>query len=116
MLDVHKEWHPEDGEDEHHKEEQEADVKEGRHGHGQGKEQGSNPASSFDQSEDSSNLGDSNNSEKCWWNEILLDQVTQNDAWKFKINSSDKSNLWNKASSSQQLLVIPSYAMQGQLG
>ena len=34
-LDRHEEAHPENGEDEHHQEEKEADVEQRRHGHGQ---------------------------------------------------------------------------------
>jgi hypothetical protein len=40
---------------------QQADVKEGRHGHGQGEEQGSNPARSFHQTKDPSDFGDADN-------------------------------------------------------
>ena len=39
VLDVHEEGHAEDGEDEHHEEQQQADVEEGRDGHDQGEEQ-----------------------------------------------------------------------------
>lgn len=38
MLDVHEEGHAEDGVDEHHQEQEQADVEEGGQGHGQGEQ------------------------------------------------------------------------------
>jgi|FrelakmetLWP11LW_1041352.scaffolds.fasta_scaffold10618_2 hypothetical protein len=80
MLDVHEEGHPEDGEDEHDEEEQQADVEERRHGHGEREEKSSNPARSFDESENTPDFGDSDDSEECRRHEVLLDQVAQYDA------------------------------------
>lgn len=94
VLDVHEEGHPEDGEDEHDEEQEEADVEEGRHGHRQSKEQGSNPASALHQPKHSSDLGDSNDTEKRRRDEVLLDEVAQNDSClKFEVKMVNKGRI-----------------------
>ena len=59
-LDILEERHSEDGEDEHDKKEEEGDVDEGGEGHDQGEEQGADPLSALDQTQDTANLGHSN--------------------------------------------------------
>jgi len=56
--------HSKDGIDEHDQEEQEADVKQGRKGHHQGKEQRADPLGPFDQTQDSTNPGEPDHSEQ----------------------------------------------------
>ncbi len=63
---------------------QKADIEEGWHGHGQSEEQGSNPASSFDETKDSADFCDSDDSKQRWRDKVFLDEVTQNDAWNNK--------------------------------
>ena len=49
MFDIHEEGHAKNSENEHDKEEQEANVEQSRHGHGQSKEQRPDSSGSFDQ-------------------------------------------------------------------
>jgi len=75
-LDILEERHAKDGEDEHDKEEEKADVEEGGHGHHQGEEEGSNPLGTLDETKDSPHLGHANHSQQGRGHEILLNKVT----------------------------------------
>lgn len=75
-LDVFEEGHPEDGEDEHDKEQEEADVDQGGEGHDQREEQGPYPLGALDEAEDSADFGHSHHSQQGWGHEVLLDKVT----------------------------------------
>jgi hypothetical protein len=82
VLDVHEEGHPEDGKDEHDEEEQQADVEQRGHGHGQCEEQGSDSPSSLDQSQNSTDFGHSHHSQQGWRHKVFFNQVAQDNAWK----------------------------------
>jgi hypothetical protein len=76
-LDVLEEGHAEDGKNEHDKEEKEADVEEGGHGHHQREEEGSNPLGALDETKDSPHLRHAHHSQQGRRHKILLDKVTE---------------------------------------
>ena len=75
-LHVHKEAHTKDGKYKHHKKEQQTNVEQGWHGHGQCEQQCTNAACAFDKPQDAAYLGDTNNTEQGGRNKVFLDQVT----------------------------------------
>lgn len=74
---MHEERHAEDGEDEHDQKQQQTDVEQRRQGHGQGEQQRSDTLGTFDQTQDSTDLGHSDDSEQCGRDEVLLDEIAQ---------------------------------------
>ena len=60
-LNIFEHGHAEDCEDEHDEEEEEADVEEGRHGHDEREQEGSDTLRSLDQSEYPTHLGNPSN-------------------------------------------------------
>lgn len=64
LFHVHEEAHAENGVDEHDQEEQQTNVEQGRQAHGQRKQQRTNATRSFDQSQHSTDLDHSNDSQQ----------------------------------------------------
>ena len=75
-FDILEEGHTEDGKDEHDKEEQQADVDQGRKGHHQGEEKRSYSFGSLDEPEDAAHFSHSDYPEERRRNKIFLDKVT----------------------------------------
>ena len=80
-LDIGKVGHSKDGVDEHDQEEQEADVKQGREGHHQSKEQCADPLRPFDQTQDSTDPGEPDHSEQGGGHKVFFYQLSQKHAW-----------------------------------
>ena len=77
VLDVHEEGHAEDGVDEHDQEEQEADVEQRRHGHGQREQQRPDAFGAFDQTQDAPHFGHAHHAQQRRRHKVRFDQVAQ---------------------------------------
>ena len=76
-LDIHEKAHAKDGEDEHDQEQEQTNVEEGGHRHGQRKQECANAAGTFHQPQDTADFCDTHNTEQSWGHEVFFYQVTQ---------------------------------------
>lgn len=76
---MHEERHAEDGEDEHDQEQQQTDVEQRRQGHGQRKQQRSDTFGALDETQHTTDLGHSDDSEQRGRHEVLLDEIAKNE-------------------------------------
>ena len=81
VLDVHEERHAEYGVDEHDQEEQQADVEQRRHGHGQREQERPYALGAFDQSQDAPHFGHAHHSQQRRRHKVFLDQVAQHQTY-----------------------------------
>ena len=87
VFDVHEEGHAEDGVDEHDQKEEEANVEQGRQGHGQGEQKRPDAFGSFDQTQDSSDFGHSDDTQQSRRHEILFDEIAEHQTCKTRRNN-----------------------------